>query len=69
MLSNSNGNEMLAWRFSRIGYTGYFILDAYIPLIVVFGSWIPILILHFLPQSAKVSKIKMFAFSIVHKVT
>lgn len=38
-------SEGVDWRFSRTGHTGYFIFDAYIPLIILALSWIPILIL------------------------
>ena len=51
MFNSSSGSRLLAnfegvdWRFSRTGHTGYFIFDAYIPLIVLLLSWVPILIL------------------------
>ncbi len=68
-LLNTYNNAEIGWRFNRVGYTGYFILDAYVPLLVLFSAWIPIIILQLLPKTHKTHKLKIQAFLFLHKIT
>lgn len=65
----STSVEGVDWRFSRTGHTGYFIFDAYIPLILIVLSWIPIIILSRFPSTRpRIRKYKTYFYTNLHRL-
>lgn len=61
------------WRFERTGHTGYFIFDAYVPLLIIICTWIPIIVLEILSNKLKkkalqIKKLKTIFYSILHRL-
>lgn len=55
------------WRLSRTGFTGYFLFDAYIPVLVIIVSWVPISILKLWSKWRSPAKIGSMLYTILHR--
>lgn len=71
--TNSGTNFISEWKFDRTGHTGFFIVDAYIQMIMIGVSWLLVLLVWVYkkkcqPKSITLFKIKARVMAFFHKV-
>ena len=68
MLASTTFKEV-DWRFERTGQTGYFLFDAYIPILMTILCWLPIIIFNCMPnQNKTVRKLRSITYTCLHRI-